>query len=148
MRAHMNISIACLLHARLITVQRHKPPFPNPQAGVDWDWWLYNEGVRRGLQAVVPEVSRTAHAGAAGAHVTGWEQRHYFDLRLINYRPHVQLRNVHRFALNSYCFLFVRQMFVLRKTPFWHVVRCGLFRLFFETFFNTITWMKETLKYP
>ncbi|XP_069988831.1 protein O-linked-mannose beta-1,2-N-acetylglucosaminyltransferase 1 [Penaeus vannamei] len=71
-------------------------------AGVDWDWWLYNEGVRRGLQAVVPEVSRTAHAGAAGAHVTGWEQRHYFDLRLINYRPHVQLRNVHRLLADNY----------------------------------------------
>ncbi|XP_037774419.1 LOW QUALITY PROTEIN: protein O-linked-mannose beta-1,2-N-acetylglucosaminyltransferase 1-like [Penaeus monodon] len=71
-------------------------------SGVDWDWWLYTEGVRRGLQAVVPEVSRTAHAGAAGAHVTGWEQHHYFDPRLINYRPHVQLRNVHRLLADNY----------------------------------------------
>ncbi|XP_042871496.1 protein O-linked-mannose beta-1,2-N-acetylglucosaminyltransferase 1-like [Penaeus japonicus] len=71
-------------------------------SGVDWDWWLYTEGVRRGMQAVVPEVSRTAHAGAAGAHVTGWEQHQYFDPRLISYRPHVQLRNVGRLLSSNY----------------------------------------------
>ncbi|KAB7499602.1 hypothetical protein Anas_07999 [Armadillidium nasatum] len=41
--------------------------------GIDWDWWLFNEGKRQDLNSVVPEVSRTGHAGSAGAHVTGFQ---------------------------------------------------------------------------
>ncbi|KAK4319551.1 hypothetical protein Pmani_009536 [Petrolisthes manimaculis] len=52
-------------------------------SGVDWDWWVYSEGVNAGLEALVPEVSRTAHMGAAGAHVTGWEQHLFFSHRIM-----------------------------------------------------------------
>ncbi|XP_045129046.1 protein O-linked-mannose beta-1,2-N-acetylglucosaminyltransferase 1-like isoform X2 [Portunus trituberculatus] len=64
----------------------HILPLWVPQGGGrDWDWWLYTEGPRGGKDALVPEVSRTGHAGAAGgAHVTGWEQHLFFNGRLIS----------------------------------------------------------------
>ncbi|KAG7157906.1 O-linked-mannose beta-1-2-N-acetylglucosaminyltransferase 1-like 29 [Homarus americanus] len=34
----------------------------------DWDWWLSSENSLQGRHALVPEVGRTYHAGAAGAH--------------------------------------------------------------------------------
>nr|XP_053648232.1 protein O-linked-mannose beta-1,2-N-acetylglucosaminyltransferase 1-like [Cherax quadricarinatus] len=73
-----------------------------PGRGVDWDWWLFTEGVRGGLSAVVPEVSRTAHAGSAGAHVTGWEQYLFFSGRLVNRDPDATLRGVYRLVSQNY----------------------------------------------
>ncbi|XP_045602942.2 protein O-linked-mannose beta-1,2-N-acetylglucosaminyltransferase 1 [Procambarus clarkii] len=70
--------------------------------GVDWDWWVYTEGVRGGMDAVVPEVSRTAHAGSAGVHVTGWEQHLFFSSRLLNRDPHTTLKGIHRLVAQNY----------------------------------------------
>ncbi|CAL4074783.1 unnamed protein product, partial [Meganyctiphanes norvegica] len=53
----------------------------------DWDWILMHENNRRGRDVVVPEVSRTFHAGAAGAHVDGFEQYLYFNRMITSQSP-------------------------------------------------------------
>ncbi|XP_071535551.1 protein O-linked-mannose beta-1,2-N-acetylglucosaminyltransferase 1-like [Panulirus ornatus] len=83
-------------------VQHVLPLWVPPGSGRDWDWWVYTEGVRGRLEAVVPEVSRTAHGGAAGAHVTGWEQHLYFSNRLLTRDLGVTLQGVHRLVAENY----------------------------------------------
>ncbi|KAG7167842.1 O-linked-mannose beta-1-2-N-acetylglucosaminyltransferase 1-like 19 [Homarus americanus] len=83
-------------------VENILPLWVPPGPGRDWDWWLYTEGARAGMEAVVPEVSRTAHGGSAGVHVTGWEQHLFFSTRLLNRRPDVELKHVHRLVAKNY----------------------------------------------
>ncbi|XP_066984021.1 protein O-linked-mannose beta-1,2-N-acetylglucosaminyltransferase 1-like isoform X2 [Macrobrachium rosenbergii] len=78
------------------------PLWVAPGSGQDWDWWLYLEGIRRNQQAVVPEVSRTGHGGAAGIHVTGWEQQMYFNSRIMTHDPATVVRHVERLESTAY----------------------------------------------
>ncbi|KAK7007721.1 hypothetical protein SK128_027319 [Halocaridina rubra] len=84
-------------------------------SGLDWDWWLFLEGVRAGFQALVPEVSRTGHAGAAGAHVTGWEQHSYFNSRIMTQDPRVVLHNLERLVFQSYSVWFEEEIRTAKK---------------------------------
>ena len=60
--------------------------------------WLYQELQRHGhdYYAVVPEVSRTFHAGSGGTHVTAWEQQIFFSNRLVNTDPMVDFDDIDR----------------------------------------------------
>ena len=64
------------------------------QQGGDWDWWLSSQNSLQGRHTLVPEVGRTFHAGAAGAHVTGWSQEHFFSHMIYNQDPHVKLHGL------------------------------------------------------
>lgn len=70
----------------------------------DWDWWLSSENSLQGRHALVPEVGRTYHAGAAGAHVTGWAQEHDFASMIYNTDPNVMLRDLEEWV-NTVVFL-------------------------------------------
>ncbi|RXG64067.1 Protein O-linked-mannose beta-1,2-N-acetylglucosaminyltransferase 1 [Armadillidium vulgare] len=61
----------------------------------DWDWWLGLTFTKQNRHVIVPEVSRTFHAGSAGAHVTGWEQAFFYDQMIYNQNPDVKIRNIH-----------------------------------------------------
>ncbi|CAL4087880.1 unnamed protein product, partial [Meganyctiphanes norvegica] len=86
------------------------PLWVKEESGNDWDWLLFNEDVRKGRHVLVPEVSRTAHAGTAGQHVTGWEQLNYFNGRLHNLRPNVTLKNLDRLNTDKYADWFEREI--------------------------------------
>ncbi|XP_047474982.1 protein O-linked-mannose beta-1,2-N-acetylglucosaminyltransferase 1-like [Penaeus chinensis] len=68
----------------------------------DWDWWLSGARQRQGRDALLPEVSRTFHAGAAGAHVTGWAQEHLFNNMIFNQDPHVKLKGLNDLTKDRY----------------------------------------------
>ncbi|XP_063603782.1 protein O-linked-mannose beta-1,2-N-acetylglucosaminyltransferase 1-like [Penaeus indicus] len=68
----------------------------------DWDWWLSGARQRQGRDALLPEVSRTFHAGAAGAHVTGWAQEHLFSNMIFNQDPHVKLKGLNDLTRDRY----------------------------------------------
>ncbi|XP_037777208.1 protein O-linked-mannose beta-1,2-N-acetylglucosaminyltransferase 1-like isoform X2 [Penaeus monodon] len=68
----------------------------------DWDWWLSGARQRQGRDALLPEVSRTFHAGAAGAHVTGWAQEHLFNNMIFNQDPHVRLKGLNDLTKDRY----------------------------------------------
>ncbi|XP_050718967.1 protein O-linked-mannose beta-1,2-N-acetylglucosaminyltransferase 1-like [Eriocheir sinensis] len=70
--------------------------------GGDWDWWLSSQHSLQGRHALVPEVGRTFHAGAAGAHVTGWFQEHFFSYMIFNQDPHVKLQGLEDLILDRY----------------------------------------------
>lgn len=68
----------------------------------DWDWWLSGARQRQGRDALLPEVSRAFHAGAAGAHVTGWAQEHLFNNMIFNQDPHVKLKGLNDLTKDRY----------------------------------------------
>ncbi|XP_042862779.1 protein O-linked-mannose beta-1,2-N-acetylglucosaminyltransferase 1-like [Penaeus japonicus] len=68
----------------------------------DWDWWLALPSQRQWKDTIVPEVSRTFHAGAAGAHVDGYLQEHVYNSILLNEDPHVRLKNLEDLTLDRY----------------------------------------------
>ncbi|XP_071529625.1 protein O-linked-mannose beta-1,2-N-acetylglucosaminyltransferase 1-like [Panulirus ornatus] len=47
------------------------PKWPPVYVATDWDYWVGTGLVRRGRELIIPEVSRTAHAGLTGAHFSG-----------------------------------------------------------------------------
>ena len=64
---------------------------------------MWNEGEKEGRTGLVPEVSRTGHAGSVGAHVTGIEQEVYFDARIMSAtKPFHDLVTWHLSPLNHY----------------------------------------------
>ncbi|XP_042871588.1 protein O-linked-mannose beta-1,2-N-acetylglucosaminyltransferase 1-like [Penaeus japonicus] len=68
----------------------------------DWDWWLSGARQRQGRDALLPEVSRTFHAGAAGAHVTGWAQEHFYNHMIFNQDPKVKLKGLTNMTKDRY----------------------------------------------
>ncbi|XP_045131963.1 LOW QUALITY PROTEIN: protein O-linked-mannose beta-1,2-N-acetylglucosaminyltransferase 1-like [Portunus trituberculatus] len=74
---------------------------PEEQGG-DWDWWLSSQNSLQGRHALVPEVGRTFHSGAAGAHVTGWFQEHLFTPMIYNLDPDVKLLGLEDLVLDRY----------------------------------------------
>ncbi|KAL7636772.1 UNVERIFIED_CONTAM: hypothetical protein RMT77_012526 [Armadillidium vulgare] len=68
----------------------------------DWDWWLGLTFTKQNRHVIVPEVSRTFHAGSAGAHVTGWEQAFFYDQMIYNQNPDVKIRNIHHLQEEVY----------------------------------------------
>ncbi|XP_068220209.1 protein O-linked-mannose beta-1,2-N-acetylglucosaminyltransferase 1-like [Palaemon carinicauda] len=60
----------------------------------DWDWFLMGASSQRGRDVVSPEVSRTFHAGSAGAHVDGFEQHLYYNRMLTTTDPNIRLINI------------------------------------------------------
>lgn len=62
------------MHHLFVTVQ-----------AVDWDYWMGTDLVRRGREVVIPEVSRTAHLGLAGAHVQGQAKKAFLNRALSNH---------------------------------------------------------------
>ncbi|XP_071532942.1 protein O-linked-mannose beta-1,2-N-acetylglucosaminyltransferase 1-like isoform X2 [Panulirus ornatus] len=74
---------------------------PEKEPG-DWDWWLSSQNSLQGRHALVPEVARTFHAGAAGAHVTGWAQEHLFSHMFYNQDPNVKLSGLEDLILDKY----------------------------------------------
>ncbi|KAK4314646.1 hypothetical protein Pmani_014075 [Petrolisthes manimaculis] len=68
----------------------------------DWDWWLSSENAMQGRHALVPEVGRTYHAGAAGAHVNGWSQEQNFASMIYNTDPDVKLKDLEDMVLDRY----------------------------------------------
>ncbi|XP_068225437.1 protein O-linked-mannose beta-1,2-N-acetylglucosaminyltransferase 1-like [Palaemon carinicauda] len=72
------------------------------QASGDWDWWLHAQDSRHGRDVLVPEISRTFHAGSAGAHVTGWAQESFFNHMIYNKDPLVKLRDLQSLTSTKY----------------------------------------------
>ncbi|XP_064105013.1 protein O-linked-mannose beta-1,2-N-acetylglucosaminyltransferase 1-like [Macrobrachium nipponense] len=72
------------------------------QATGDWDWWLHAQDSRHGRDVLVPEISRTFHAGSAGAHVTGWAQESFFNHMIYNKDPLVKLRGLRSLTSAKY----------------------------------------------
>ncbi|XP_069960800.1 protein O-linked-mannose beta-1,2-N-acetylglucosaminyltransferase 1-like [Cherax quadricarinatus] len=70
-----------------------------PEGPGDWDWYLMRAWAQRGRDVVSPEVSRTFHAGNAGAHVDGFEQHLYYNRILTSHDPHTRLHNLSRSEL-------------------------------------------------
>ncbi|KAK3868636.1 hypothetical protein Pcinc_025989 [Petrolisthes cinctipes] len=68
----------------------------------DWDWWLMGSWAQRGRDVVSPEVSRTRHAGNAGAHVDGFEQHLYYSRVLASTDPHTRLHDLKSVLLHNY----------------------------------------------
>ncbi|MCL4140474.1 UNVERIFIED_CONTAM: hypothetical protein GTU68_021475 [Idotea baltica] len=66
-------------------------PFFKQYSTADWDWWLGLYSVKGDRYTLTPEVSRSFHAGFAGAHVTGWEQSFHFDNMIFNQDPNAKL---------------------------------------------------------
>ncbi|KAK3859674.1 hypothetical protein Pcinc_034228 [Petrolisthes cinctipes] len=81
--------------------EMYKSWIPEEHTG-DWDWWLSSENAMQGRYALVPEVGRTYHAGAAGAHVTGWSQEQNFASMIYNTDPDVKLKNLEDMILDRY----------------------------------------------
>ncbi|XP_045618222.1 protein O-linked-mannose beta-1,2-N-acetylglucosaminyltransferase 1-like [Procambarus clarkii] len=73
-----------------------------PEGPGDWDWWLMRAWAQRGRDVVSPEVSRTFHAGNAGAHVDGFEQHLYYSRMLTSQVPHIVLQNLSSIILENY----------------------------------------------
>lgn len=53
---------------------------------------------QRGRDLASPEVSRTFHAGSAGAHVDGFEQQLYYGRMMMTSDPDVKLENLTRWV--------------------------------------------------
>nr|XP_045608556.1 protein O-linked-mannose beta-1,2-N-acetylglucosaminyltransferase 1-like [Procambarus clarkii] len=105
----------------------------------DWDWWLFSQHSLQGRHALVPEIGRTFHAGAAGAHVTGWAQEHMFSHMIYNHDPNVKLKGLEDLTLERYEAKFKREILeaedlkdVLHpcSRPFLPQDKAGPFRLF------------------
>ena len=71
-----------------------------------WDWalWLSRIDLRRNRDVIIPELSRVFHAGAAGIHVSGYEQVTYFDRITINQDPWVEIQDIDEFVYLHYIF--------------------------------------------
>ncbi|CAL4064718.1 unnamed protein product, partial [Meganyctiphanes norvegica] len=82
--------------------KRQLPLWVSEKDGADWDWWLSTEAVKQQRQVLVPEVGRTFHLGAAGAHVNGWGQEHHFSNMIYNQDPHVNLTNLDNLVKDRY----------------------------------------------
>ncbi|XP_076046023.1 protein O-linked-mannose beta-1,2-N-acetylglucosaminyltransferase 1-like isoform X2 [Oratosquilla oratoria] len=91
-------------------VEETLPNWVPPGENRDWDWWLFGEGRQCGQQAVVPEVSRTHHAGSAGAHVTGWWQHSLYNRRIHNRQQNVTLEDTSRLLKADYALWFESQI--------------------------------------
>ncbi|XP_063600033.1 protein O-linked-mannose beta-1,2-N-acetylglucosaminyltransferase 1-like [Penaeus indicus] len=68
----------------------------------DWDFWLMRADSQRGRDLASPEVSRTFHAGSAGAHVDGFEQQLYYGRMMMTRDPDVRLENLTSILLDNY----------------------------------------------
>ncbi|XP_064111539.1 protein O-linked-mannose beta-1,2-N-acetylglucosaminyltransferase 1-like [Macrobrachium nipponense] len=68
----------------------------------DWDWYLMGASSQRGRDVVSPEVSRTLHAGSAGAHVDGFEQHLYYNRMISTSDPHARLANLEGIIFDNY----------------------------------------------
>nr|XP_053633050.1 protein O-linked-mannose beta-1,2-N-acetylglucosaminyltransferase 1-like [Cherax quadricarinatus] len=84
----------------------------------DWDWWLSSEHSMQGRHALVPEVGRSFHAGAAGAHVTGWAQEHIFNHMIYNQNPHVKLKGLEDLTLHRYEAKMKREILAAQEVHF------------------------------
>ncbi|XP_042242016.1 protein O-linked-mannose beta-1,2-N-acetylglucosaminyltransferase 1-like [Homarus americanus] len=105
----------------------------------DWDWWLSSENSLQGRHALVPEVGRTYHAGAAGAHVTGWAQEQLFSNMIFNQDPDVKLRGLEDLVLDRYDAKMKREILAAQDVglnthpcagPFLPRNKTGIFRMF------------------
>ncbi|XP_071515435.1 protein O-linked-mannose beta-1,2-N-acetylglucosaminyltransferase 1-like [Panulirus ornatus] len=73
-----------------------------PYGPGDWDWWLMRAWAQRGRDVASPEVSRTFHAGTAGAHVDGFEQHIYYNRIMTSRDPRTRLQNLTGVILENY----------------------------------------------
>ncbi|XP_068221015.1 protein O-linked-mannose beta-1,2-N-acetylglucosaminyltransferase 1-like isoform X2 [Palaemon carinicauda] len=53
----------------------------------DWDYWMGSGLIRRGREIIIPEISRTSHAGLQGSHVTGFLTKKMFTNKPLSRDP-------------------------------------------------------------
>ena len=58
--------------------------------------WMRLDGIRKGRECVIPDISRTFHFGASGLNMNPYFHEHYFKEHVINSVPNVTLADVHR----------------------------------------------------
>ncbi|XP_045606907.2 protein O-linked-mannose beta-1,2-N-acetylglucosaminyltransferase 1 [Procambarus clarkii] len=118
--------------------EQHHAWIPEKETA-DWDWWLFSQTSLRGRHALVPEIGRTFHAGAAGAHVSGWEQEHLFSHMIYNQDPDVKLQGLEDLTLERYEAKFKREILTAEDLeviphpctrPFLPQHKAGPFRVF------------------
>ncbi|XP_069939562.1 protein O-linked-mannose beta-1,2-N-acetylglucosaminyltransferase 1-like [Cherax quadricarinatus] len=63
------------------------PMWPPVTVTTDWDYWMGCGLVRRGRELVIPEVSRTAHAGLSGTHFSGLLTQQLFSNKPLSDDP-------------------------------------------------------------
>ncbi|XP_050717401.1 protein O-linked-mannose beta-1,2-N-acetylglucosaminyltransferase 1-like [Eriocheir sinensis] len=68
----------------------------------DWDIWFRSTEVRGGRECVVPDVSRTYHAGATGAHINGLLSHIFFTAHPVTSTTDIKIQNVHRLIQTAY----------------------------------------------
>ncbi|XP_045610253.2 protein O-linked-mannose beta-1,2-N-acetylglucosaminyltransferase 1 [Procambarus clarkii] len=74
------------------------PKWPPVSVTTDWDYWMGCGLVRRGRELVIPEVSRTTHAGLSGTHFSGQLAKRRFSNKPLSHDPNtlVNLTSVDR----------------------------------------------------
>ena len=71
-------------------------PLPPCRQAYHWDLWVRWDSNRLGRECVIPDVSRTFHAGMTGSHITHSFSALYYQDHAFNEMPDVQLKNVNR----------------------------------------------------
>ncbi|KAG7160521.1 O-linked-mannose beta-1-2-N-acetylglucosaminyltransferase 1-like 2 [Homarus americanus] len=66
------------------------PKWPPVFVATDWDYWMGCGLVRRGRELVIPEVSRTSHAGLSGTHFSGFVTQKRFSNKPLSDDPNTR----------------------------------------------------------
>ncbi|XP_047495354.1 protein O-linked-mannose beta-1,2-N-acetylglucosaminyltransferase 1-like isoform X2 [Penaeus chinensis] len=72
-------------------VEETLPKWPPHFVAADWDYWMGTGLVRRGRELIIPEISRTVHAGLTGAHVNGFLTKRRFSNKPITTDPNTRV---------------------------------------------------------
>ncbi|XP_063861843.1 protein O-linked-mannose beta-1,2-N-acetylglucosaminyltransferase 1-like isoform X2 [Scylla paramamosain] len=76
--------------------------WPGHDKFADWDMWMRLPEVQQGRECLVPEVSRTFHFGAKGAHLTDYFQANFYVHTSFNTLSHVTLANLDKLSPAAY----------------------------------------------
>ncbi|XP_045133320.1 protein O-linked-mannose beta-1,2-N-acetylglucosaminyltransferase 1-like [Portunus trituberculatus] len=76
--------------------------WPTHDKFADWDMWMRLPEVQQGRECLVPEVSRTFHFGAKGAHLTDYFQANFYAHTSFNTLNHVTLADLDKLGPAAY----------------------------------------------
>lgn len=70
--------------SRKLYKQELEQNWPSADRPHDWDMWIRTDGVRKGRECIIPDISRTFHFGSTGTNINSYFQKQYFSKHAFN----------------------------------------------------------------